>query len=542
MVLSLEFFDLLSPEITLYYKGKLSHSSNISGILTIISIIITTIFTSIFLEDLKRKNPSAFYYNRYIQDIKPVPFNTLGLFHLLNLTTNNFPYESNRVFSIVGIDNFIHSYDLNNIESFDHYIYDYCEEIDIKGIENIILNNTYEFNKSFCLKKYYNKTTQKVYNLNNNEYKYPTIIHGASHPQATIYGIVVEKCKNSTIINNNNCYSNEIIEEILKSLTSYSIGFLDHNILIDNYKNPTSNIYYLIRDFYNFGIGYTTNHLNFLPTMLRTNKGYVLDDEVSLYSYKFSFDEKLTSVFSEEENPNEDIYAAFYFWLQNQEDIFVRSYKKIQDVLGSITGLARVIFLCAKLLNILFNNFSYINDLNHDMKNHYKFIIDKPISINNSILNPIKLDNNIQNKKNNELNNNDNSKLNNTDNTKLNTTEPNKLNISEKSNIHINYDIKYINRIYENLRRINNNRIFKVSFWRIVKKFIFQKKDEFINKIVKLREFIISEEIMFKYYLIINLLKNPIFEHNNILKNFDLFKEDNFIINTNINHLKNNKI
>ena len=73
---------------------------------------------------------------------------------------------------------------------------------------------------------------------------------------------------------------------------------------------------------------------------------------------------------------------------------------------------------------------------------------------------------------------------------------------------------------------------------RIVKTFIFQKNDEFINKLVKLREFIISEEIMFKYYLIINLLKNPIFEHNNILKDLDLFKEDNFIVDTNINYSK----
>ena len=95
---SFEIFDLLSPQITLYYKGKLRHSSNFSGILTIISIIITTIFTFIFLEDLKRKNPSAFYYNRYIEEIKPIQFNTLGLFHLLNVTKNDFTYESNIVF------------------------------------------------------------------------------------------------------------------------------------------------------------------------------------------------------------------------------------------------------------------------------------------------------------------------------------------------------------------------------------------------------------------------------------------------------------
>ena len=154
MVLSFEFFDLLSPEITLYYKGKLRHSSNISGILTIISIIITTIFTFIFLEDLKRKNPSAFYYNRYIDDIKPIPFNSSGLFHLINLTTPNFPYETNRLFSIIGINQLMYSLDFNNIESFDHYIYDYCEENDIKGIENIFSRNIYELNKLFCLKNF----------------------------------------------------------------------------------------------------------------------------------------------------------------------------------------------------------------------------------------------------------------------------------------------------------------------------------------------------------------------------------------------------
>ena len=538
MVFSLEIFDLLSPEITLYYKGKHRHSSNISGILSIISIIITLIFTFIFLEDLKRKNPSAFYYNRYIQDIKPIPYNSSGLFHLINLTIINFPYEINRMFTIVGIDRFIYSLDFNDTESFDHYIYDYCEENDIKGIENTILENSYEFIKSFCLKRFYNKTTQKIYNLNNYEYPYPQIINLASHPQATLYGIVVEKCKNSTIINNNNCYSNEIIDEIINYLINYNIGFLDHNILIDNYKNPNSNIFHSINNLFSIGIGYTTNHLNFLPTMLRTNKGYVLDDEVNLNSYKFSFNEKLTTLFSEEENPNKDIYAVFYFWLQNQEDTFVRSYKKIQDILGSINGLAKVIFLCAKLLNILFHNFTYINELNHDMKNHYKFIIDKTISINNSLLNHNKLDNTLQNKKNSELNNIDNSKVNNTDNIKLNNTDTNKLNNIDKSNIHINYEIGNINIVNEKLKRINNNHIFKVSFFRIIKTFIFKKKDEFINKLVKLREFIISEEIMFKYYLIIHLLKNPIFEHNNILKDLDLFKEDNFEINQNINNRK----
>ena len=513
MVFSFDFFDLLSPDITLYYKGKLTHSSKISGIISIISIIITLIFSYIFLLDLKRRNPSAFYYNRFVKDIISRPLNSSGLFHLINVTSGNIPYEINRLFTIIGINKLIYLFDFNNIESFDHYIYEYCEEIDIKGIENIILDNTYDFNKLFCLKKYYNKTTQKIYNLNNNEYPYPQIINSSNNPYPTIYGIVVKKCKNSTILNNNNCYSNEIIEESLKYLVGYSIDFLDHNILIDNFENPNSDIYHSINNLYDFGVGYTINHLNFLPTMLRTNKGYILDYEISLNSYKFSFIEKITTLFSEEQNPNKDIYGGFYLWFLNQEDIYIRSYKKVQDILGSITGLARVLFLCAKMLNMLIHNFTYINDINNEMKIHYKFIISKPFSFENH---PIKI------KK-------DNIPLNN----KI-------INNIDKSSFQINCESNNTDRINKYFKRLDNNNYFKVTFWRICKKFIFQKKDEFINKIIVFRKFIISEEIMFQYYYIIHSLKNPILEHNNILKDFGLFKEENLMINQSIYNSKEN--
>ena len=105
MKFSFEIFDILSPEITLFYKGKVHHSSIYSAILSLISIIIIT-FSIIFLQDLKRKNPSAFFYNRFLEEIKPIPYNSTGLFHLLNLTDEKFPYEPNKIFTIVGIDNY----------------------------------------------------------------------------------------------------------------------------------------------------------------------------------------------------------------------------------------------------------------------------------------------------------------------------------------------------------------------------------------------------------------------------------------------------
>ena len=512
MKFSFEIFDILSPEITLFYKGKVHHSSIYSAILSLISIIIIITFSIIFLQDLKRKNPSAFFYNRFLEEIKPIPYNSTGLFHLLNLTDEKFPYEPNKIFTIVGIDNYMYRFDFNDIESFDHYIYDYCENIDIKGIEDIILKNTILFEKLFCVKRFYNKTNHIIYNLNNQEVPYPKLIYGASNSESSVYGIVVEKCKNSSIINNNHCYSEEIINKALKSLIGYSIDFLDHNIIIDNYEKPNSNIYHPIKNLYSFGSGYTTNHLNFLPTMLRTNKGYFLDNEITLNSYKFSFNEKLTTLFSEEENPNKGIYAAFYFWFQNQEDTFVRSYKKIQDILGSITGIARIIFLCAKGINLLIHNYIYLNDINSDMKYHYTKLVEKSNSINKiSLMNNI-----IKLKKNNNDNNNNN-----------NSEHKSDININnEKSDSRIN---NYNSNVEINNKpmKIYNNNIIKISFWVIFKNFAFQKKYEIVEKLIKFRKYIISEEMMFKYYFIIKSISGK-FLDNSVSKEFDLLNEDKY--------------
>ena len=47
----------------------------------------------------------------------------------------------------------------------------------------------------------------------------------------------------------------------------------------------------------------------------------MFNNEKIHHSYKFDFNEKLTTLFSEEENPNYDILTSIYFRMQNQEDI-----------------------------------------------------------------------------------------------------------------------------------------------------------------------------------------------------------------------------
>ena len=75
--------DFLSPKITFYYKGALSHSSIFSGIISIISILLIILLALHFsLDIIKRKNPKAFYFNSFIDDAGIFPLNSSSLFLL----------------------------------------------------------------------------------------------------------------------------------------------------------------------------------------------------------------------------------------------------------------------------------------------------------------------------------------------------------------------------------------------------------------------------------------------------------------------------
>ena len=58
--------DFLSPTITFYYKGHLSHSSILSGILSIFSFILIIIIAIYFsLDIIQREHPTVFYFNHF---------------------------------------------------------------------------------------------------------------------------------------------------------------------------------------------------------------------------------------------------------------------------------------------------------------------------------------------------------------------------------------------------------------------------------------------------------------------------------------------
>ena len=100
--------DLLSPSITLYFRGEEKHNSILSGILSIIACIIIIIIGFYYaLIFINKENPSAYFFNKFIEDAGTYPVNASGIFHFVQLidTQSNQPIPMDfQAFRIVGFD------------------------------------------------------------------------------------------------------------------------------------------------------------------------------------------------------------------------------------------------------------------------------------------------------------------------------------------------------------------------------------------------------------------------------------------------------
>jgi len=75
-------FDLITPPIGLHFRGKGSHASIISGIITLIVYIIIIYFAVRYsLEYIKKKKPTAYYVNRHVDDAGIYKMNSTSFFH-----------------------------------------------------------------------------------------------------------------------------------------------------------------------------------------------------------------------------------------------------------------------------------------------------------------------------------------------------------------------------------------------------------------------------------------------------------------------------
>ena len=54
------------------------------------------------------------------------------------------------------------------------------------------------YDQALCIRKYYNKEKDTYYETNDDNFRWPSVDKGCSHPNRTFYGVILEKCRNIT--------------------------------------------------------------------------------------------------------------------------------------------------------------------------------------------------------------------------------------------------------------------------------------------------------------------------------------------------------
>ena len=528
----LKRIDMLSPKITLYYKQKNTHNSVISGILTIIACAFILTFIYIFLiKYLNKDNPTAYFYNRYIEDVGIFSFKDSNFFNYLEILRSGnrerIDIDFNKI-EIIGINISMQGY-LEDGENFTHWIYAKCDnETKLNTIDYLLDNG--EYTHSACIKRFYNNEKKEYYDINNINFEWPVIKHGASNPNSTFYGVIIRKCLNSS---RNNCASEEEIDKYLNN-AYLSFNVIDHNIDILNYENPITKFIYSITN----GLtqdSYIINNLNFNPALLKSyDNSFTVFNEKSIEQPTYFFHENSkTTTISEKTN----ILAAFFIWMQNSQQYYERRYQKLQDVFSEMGGFANLVILIARCINYLIARFNMLSDTQELLTN----IIKKNISIYEKIVNNHSLkeyigENKLKKKEsenikifNSELSNKKMININNY----LDKKDENKNNINRRIDIinnNLGEETNRINKENENseqniiimkhksddvgkLKRMSTKNYIKRDFALIDEKdkfncfsyffyIIFCKQiNSKINYYEELRRLIISEECMFQNYL-----------------------------------------
>ena len=380
--------DFLSPPITLYYKGELSHSSIFSGLLTILLYLICLTFGLIYaVQFINKSNPQIYYYNRFVEDAGSFPVNASMMFSYIQLIDKkkNIPDILDLdMINIIGLELDVELYHKDkNLSHYNHWIYDHCNNsTDIEGIKEII--NFAQFSESACIRYYFDKEKQKYYDKNDINFKWPIILHGCGHQNRTFYGIIVEKCRNETQKSFNKiCKSKKQIVEYISSRSIW-LKLIDQYSDMFNYTNPYRKYFYSVSNSLS-ETSYTVNHLNFNPSKIISDEGIFFADKKETLSFFFDLNEKIVSPV-----PDDEIYVGYYFWMQRRMQYYERVYPKFQEFLSNVGGLCSIVLILAELINMIVNHYiilfdmkDYMSEIEHSPL-YNKQLFNMKIDINNS--------------------------------------------------------------------------------------------------------------------------------------------------------------
>jgi hypothetical protein len=370
-------FDMLSPPITLYFRGDDKHPSIFSGILTFVAYTIVFIFGVYYaLEFINKENPTAYFFNRYIDDAGSYPVNASSMFNFIQLvdTDSNEPIPLDfEIFRIMGFDEAYADsvikdhegkvYVQRKFTEFNHWLYGPCNnESDTEGIGYLIDHKYYE--QSACIRRYYDKAKNKYFNTGESGFRWPIVDKGTSNPDRTFYGIIIAKCNSEDGIGSiigATCKDDDAINNAINK-NSVIMQLIDQYADVLNYEMPFKKYFYSVTTALTLN-NYIINHLNFNPAKMVTHNGIFFDNVIEEPAYFFVQNEKQTIIPDEKAGIHIfDCLLGFYFWMQNTLQYYERNYKRLQDILSDIGGISSIVLTAAEIINAACSGFIILLD------------------------------------------------------------------------------------------------------------------------------------------------------------------------------------
>ena len=364
-------FDLISPKITLKYKGNNSHISRIGGFLSLCLLITLCISIFYFVWGLiNPKNYSTFLYKENIEDSKYLQkINFSGINHFLQIYSHSndgwFGNIDNRniiIYAIKEKNNLNNKEYINELSNIEHWLYDKCERIN--NITLYLFEDISQFAKNYtssiCIRFYYNPRYKKYYEIGFDGYVEPYLETNKINEKKYPFRIIIEKCVNNTFINKNIgyvCNSETNINKYFDIYNELFMYFSYNQILPINWHNQFKKRFYSISSTLN-KISYFENNIIFLPLKIKKKglfKGYV--DSLS-YSINNHF-EYQRSIDKESEN----LIGIFNLYLDNNILTYQIVFLNILDILSYIGGLVKIFFLIFKILNYINHRYIMIEDI-----------------------------------------------------------------------------------------------------------------------------------------------------------------------------------
>jgi len=373
------------------------------------------------------------------------------------------------------------------------------------------------FNNFACINKFFDSKTNKYYNIGEGKFHWPNISFGLANPNRTSYSIIVERCSQDELDvifakGEYKCKNNDEIKNIADSKHAFHMNFVNQDVDVLDYKMPNKKYFYIVENAIDKD-NYSVNHLNLDPVLITTHDGIAFDKSNEVMSYTFERNDEFTY-----NEPDSDIFCIYNLWLKNRMQCFDRTYKKIQDVISEIGGIAQAITYVAMFINCLFNKYVTISNVEKIIFPYLKCEYNRKNSRNMKIetlsKKMKKCDSNTNLNNNYDIhsptseikttsNNNDDACINDTISNKYRSNDTQIVSKEEESKTYYYYLIKK-----------------KFNFWSYRwYKITCGKKNSYFKEYEDFRIKIISEENIIKNHLnILNLLK--VNEINGINKSF----------------------